>query len=462
MPESLKALQEKRGKAAKQIRDMADLINKEGRDFTADEKGQWDGWNNEVDEADAQIKAIRERERSDTEAAERRAKALERAKEIENRWTPETPNRETREDVDHDPERRKQREPETSIRRPGSDARQFWADRASPEYRAAFAHRMEDPYNRAFGRFLRSGLRSLNGDDFRALQVDTDTAGGYLVSSEEFVARLIQAIDNQVFVRRYATVYPVASADSLGVPTLDEDVDDPVWTAEIKTGNEDSSLAFGKRSLSPHPVSKRIKVSRTLLRKSVLPVEQIISDRLGYKFGVVEENAYLNGPGGQQPLGIFVASNDGIPASRDVSTDNTATDIKADGLINAKYTLKGQYHAEARWLFHRNAVRNIRKLKDGNGQYLWQAGVASDRPSTILELPYDMSEYAPSTFTAGSYVGALAVWRFYWIADALNLQVQRLDELYAETNQVGFIGRKETDGMPVLAEAFVRVQLAAG
>ena len=81
-------------------------------------------------------------------------------------------------------------------------------------------------------------------------------------------------------------------------------------------------------------------------------------------------------------------------------------------------------------------------------------------PDTILNRPLNMSEYVPNTFTTGLYVGMFGDLSKYWIADALDLQVQRLIELYAETNQDGFIGRMESDGMPVLAEAFARVKLA--
>lgn len=79
---------------------------------------------------------------------------------------------------------------------------------------------------------------------------------------------------------------------------------------------------------------------------------------------------------------------------------------------------------------------------------------------TLLGLPMTISEWAPNTFSTGQYVGLLGDFRRYWIADALSMQVQRLNELYAETNQVGFIGRLETDGAPVLEEAFVRVKLS--
>jgi HK97 family phage major capsid protein len=72
-----------------------------------------------------------------------------------------------------------------------------------------------------------------------------------------------------------------------------------------------------------------------------------------------------------------------------------------------------------------------------------------------------MSEYAPNTFTASQYVGILGDFSYVWIADSLQMEMQRLEELFASTNQVGLIGRLESDGMPVLSEAFVRVKLAA-
>ena len=80
--------------------------------------------------------------------------------------------------------------------------------------------------------------------------------------------------------------------------------------------------------------------------------------------------------------------------------------------------------------------------------------------SRNLEVPYAMSEYAPNTFTTGLYVGLIGDFSFYYIVDSNNMQMQVLDQLYAETNQTGYIARQESDGMPVLSEAFARVKLA--
>ena len=321
--------------------------------------------------------------------------------------------------------------------------------------------RETDEYRQAFGSFLRGGLANLSVVEHRALQSDLNTSGGYLVTPMQFVNDLIKAVDNMVWVRQWASTFQVPTAQSLGVPTLEADPADPTWTAEIATGTEDSTMAFGRRELHPHPLAKRIKVSNKLLRQ-VPNTETLVRERLAYKFAVTMEQAYMTGTGAGQPLGVFVASADGVTTARDVATDNAATAPTFNGLINAKYALKGQYWPGARWLMHRDVVKVIAKLVDGNGQYIWRDSVQAGEPDRLLGLPVFLSEYAPSTMTANQYVGILGDFSYYWVADALDMQIQRLAELYAESNQTGLIGRMESDAQPVLAEAFVRVKLGAG
>ena len=309
---------------------------------------------------------------------------------------------------------------------------------------------------------LRMLLTGVSVPEIRALQADADIYGGFLVAPTQFVLRLIQAVDNLVFIRNMATVFPVTKSESLGAPSLDNDPADPTWTGEISSASEDSTLSFGKRELTPHPLSKLLKVSEKLLRVSAMDVESLVIERLAYKFAVVEEYAYLLGSGSNQPVGVFTAASAGVGIStgRDVSTGNTATAITFDGLMEALYSLKSQYHPKATWIFHRNGIKKARKLKDGDGQYIWNPDVKGGQPDMILGRPYKMSEYVPDTWTASQYVGIIGDFAHYWIADALDMRVQRLNELYAATNQVGFIGRRESDGMPVLEEAFARVKLS--
>lgn len=321
-------------------------------------------------------------------------------------------------------------------------------------------------YRKSFEACLRYGRKEAESyvdmTEFRDMQSDISTSGGYISTPQEFINTLIQTLDNSLQIRALATKFRVDKAVSLGAPALQDDIGDPEWTAEIKTGSDDTTMDFGNRDFFPHPVARRIKVSNKLIRVSVLSVEALIRQRLEYKLGVVQEKAFMVGTGANQPLGLFTASDQGIPTSRDVSTGNTSTGIGADNLFEIQGSLKPQYlsRPSVRWIFHRTALKNIRKLKDGNGQYYWQPGLQVGQPDTILGIRVINSEYAPATFTTGLYVGLLGDLSFYWIVDALDATIRILNELYAETDQTGYIIRAESDGMPVLGEAFARIQLA--
>ncbi len=307
-------------------------------------------------------------------------------------------------------------------------------------------------------RFRRESRAALNAQGSGA-------NGSYLVMPFQMAQGLLQRLDDDVFIRSKATVFPLVNATSLGKVSLETDVEDFDWTTELQQGGEEDSASFGKRELSPHPLAKYAKISNKLLRIASIDPMNVLMQRLTYKRGVTEEKGFLIGDGNQKPLGVMVASNDGIPTSRDVSSGNTATSPTFEGLIGAKYSLKAGYLRNSAWMFHRDAVKKIAMLRDdsgataGTGQFLWQPSTQLGQPDRLLALPVVMSEFMPNTFSSGQYVGILGDFSFYHIADALDMQLQRLSELFAMTNQTGLILRSETDGMPVLSEAFARVKL---
>lgn len=312
----------------------------------------------------------------------------------------------------------------------------------------------------AFRNFLRGGFGALREEEVRALSAGSHVDGGAIVPPQQWTADLLKAVDDRTVIRPLATKFTVERALSLGVPVLDADPSDADWTSELGTGQEDLAMRFGSRELIPHPLAKRIKISNKLIRSSVIPVEALVQERLAYKFAITEEKALLTGSGANQPLGLFTAHASGIPTSRDVAGSNTQTAIVADTLFDMKYAVKEQYQANGSWLFHRDAVKMIMKLKDLENQYLWQPGLTVGQPDTLLGRPVLQSEFVPNTFTSGRYVGLFGDFSYVWIVDAMELTVQKLVELYAETNQTGYVCRKEMDGMPVLAEAFARCKLA--
>lgn len=401
---TLKDLREERAKIVKEMRDLIDTAEKEKRDLSADEN-----------QKHKDLFAKQEGLRSTIEMHERQAEL---------------------------------------------DRQMADASYAARDARGAGDGDVEKRRDAAFNSFLTRGLGGLNDAERRDLTQTSNPDGGYLIAPMAFINKVIQKVDDAVFIRQKATVYKLPQASSMGAPSLDTDPSDADWTSELQTGSNDTAMKFGRRELAAKAVAKRVKVSKKLLQTGGAYVEQLVISRLAYKFGITHEKAFLTGNGSSQPLGVFAASNDGISTGRDVSNGNTTTAVTVDGLISAKYALKGQYHRNAAWMFHRNGVEMISKLKNSQGDYLWRESVKEGEPDRILNFPIMMSEYVPNTFTTGQYVGIVGDFSQYWILDALDFQVQRLTELYAESNSMGYIGRWESDGMPVLEEAFARVKLA--
>jgi HK97 family phage major capsid protein len=330
------------------------------------------------------------------------------------------------------------------------------------------ADRDAKQYLDAFNNYLVGGNQAMQPN--AALQVGQDPKGGYLAPMRTS-AMLIRFVNDEVFMRQLARVLPpLRSGVSLGIPSHDSDPNDADWTAEIPSSNisADTAMKFGQRELQPHLLTKLVKISMKLLRAAVIDPERLVRERIGYKMAVSQEKAFLTGDGAQQPLGIFTASSDGISTSRDV-TSGTTDDYDGDDIIDTFFNLKAQYQRRATWVAHRDHMAKIRKLKDGQGQYIWRgigdSGLASQdlvagQAGMILERPYVMSEFAPNTISGGNY--ALTVGDFsrgYWIVDSLQTEIQRLSELFAQTNEIGLLGRSETDGMPVLEEAFARLKI---
>jgi len=294
---------------------------------------------------------------------------------------------------------------------------------------------------------------------YAALQQSNPSQAGYLVAPEQFVMELIKEIADASFMRQKCRVLPpLKNAQSLGYPTRTAAMSSFAWGTEIQAPIPDSALTIGKREFKPVPGTSQILVSKTLLR-NVPNADALVRAEIAEEYSKNLEMAYMTGNGAGQPLGLFTASADGIPTSRDVSAGNTATEIKFDGLVEAKYLVKQQYRLAAEWVMHRLAIKQLAKLKDSAGQYIWQPSVIAGTPDRLLGDPINESEYAPSTFTSGLYVGVYGNLKNYWIADSLNAEIQVLMELYALTNQACYISRLETDGAPVVANAFSRIKL---
>lgn len=416
MSERAKALREKRGRMVSDMRQIIETAQKEKRDMTAEELAKHREIFAAVDSARVELEAEERTIEAERQLAAVAGAEAERARAASGEGDP------TKVVERHN----------------------------TPEYRAAFRH------------WLVYGRQGLNLEEIRALQFTGGGTGENTRAPEQFITDLIKKIDDTLWIRTLATMHRLDGARSMGAPSLDNDPADADWTTELATGTEDATMSFGKRLMTPNPLAKLLRVSNDLLRFSALDIEGLVTSRLAYKFAVTLEKAYMTGSGTLQPLGLFVASANGIPVARDVPTGaNIAAGVTFDGIISALYKLKPGYQRNASWIFHRDMVAQVSKLKDTTGAYLWNVSRVAGEPDRILGKPLLQSEFAPNAAIANGYVGMVGDFSYYWIVDSMDFVLQRLVELYAATNQTGFIGRLFSDGAPVLAEAFSRLQLPA-
>jgi len=313
---------------------------------------------------------------------------------------------------------------------------------------------------------LPTSMRKM-GRELKALATSPGAAGGYLVGDHQRGA-FIEELEDLMAMRRISNVLPPIPGGQAVTPAEDSSLSDAEWTSEVSTGSEDTVNPFGNRSLTPHPLAKRIKISSTLLRAStLLNVESYVIRRSARKHREPQENAFINGSGAQQPLGLLTAS--GI-----ASTTTAASNVlAAEDLVNWVYQLDARYMGDARIICNQSFIRKVRLMRSdsgagaGTGQFLWQPGLQQGAPSMIMDYPYELSSSYPTgldgsdVYEDNALVATIGDFSYYWIVDSLFHEVQRLDELYAESNQVGFISRTETDGMPVKAEAFRHLKIKA-
>ena len=311
--------------------------------------------------------------------------------------------------------------------------------RASDEYKGSFWNAMR----------VKAPMPSV----LNALQEGTDSEGGYLVP-DEFERTLVEALEEENVFRTLAHVIKTSSGDRK-IPVV-ASKGSASWVDE-EGAYQESDDAFSQVSIGAYKLGTMIKVSEELLADSVFDLEAYISKEFARRIGAREEESFFNGDGKGKPLGILAAAGGaevGVTAA-------SATAITADEVIDLFYSLKAPYRKNAVWVLNDATVKQIRKLKDTTGQYLWQPSLVAGTPDTILGRPVKTSAFMP-TAAAGAKTIAFGDFKYYWIADRQGRTFKKLSELYAANGQVGFMGTQRVDGKLILPEAIKVLQQKTG
>ena len=261
--------------------------------------------------------------------------------------------------------------------------------------------RATDEYRQAFW----DAMRKKNYFDVRnALQVGTDTEGGYLVP-DEFERTLVEGLEEENFFRSLATIIQTNSGDRK-IPVVSSK-GEAAWIDEEGAFPEDDD-AFGQVTISAYKLATMMKVSDELLNDSAFNLETYIAREFARRIGAKEEEAFFVGDGTGKPTGIFNATG-GASAGVTVSSQ---TAITFDDVMDLYHSLKSPYRRRAVWLLNDATVKALRKLKDNNGNYIWQPSVQIGVPDMILNRPLYTSAYVP-TIAAGAKVMAFGDLSYY-------------------------------------------------
>ncbi|ORE94039.1 phage major capsid protein [Stappia sp. 22II-S9-Z10] len=306
---------------------------------------------------------------------------------------------------------------------------------------------------RAFTGFLRHGREALAADEVRSLRVADDTAGGYLAPAQ-FVAEVIKGIVEVSPVRQAVRVGSTASGSVIlpkrtGRPTAR-------WVGETEARTETES-SYGQVEIAVHESAAYVDVSLQLLEDAAINVEAEVASDLAEEFGRLEGAALVNGDGFKKPMGIMT---DAAVASTPTGNASTLGTSPADLLITFLYSMPAVYRNSGAWMMNGSTLATLRKLKDGQGNYLWQPSYQSGQPETILGRPV---VEAPDMDDIGSAAEPIIFGDFaraYRIYDRLALSVMRDPYTMATSGLVRFHARRRMGGGVVLSEAIRKIVCA--
>ena len=292
--------------------------------------------------------------------------------------------------------------------------------------------RASDEYKKAMLTALRSNFRQVSN----VLQEGVDADGGYLVP-EEYDHRLIDVLTEENIMRGIATKITTSGEHKINIAATKPAA---AWI------EEGEALSFGdatfeQKILDAHKLHVAIKITEELLYDNAFGLENYIITEFGKALANAEEDAFLNGDGVGKPTGIFDKSKGG----ESIGTLTAA--LKSDDILDLIYKLKRPYRKNASFIMNDATLAQIRKLKDNNGQYLWQPSYQANEPDKILGYNIRTSAFAPTDAIAfGDY-------KYYNIGDRGSRSFKQLNELFAGNGMIGYVAKERVDGLLILPEA---------
>lgn len=419
----LKNLQEKRNGVADEIRRMRDVLVKEDREFNSEEKVSWEKANKDFSSLTERMNAIKSADATLTELAGGEQRGSRPGDEDFGK-----PNK-GRSGIDADKSARSE-----------SAALKAWAKRASgreldeSEIKACRSLGFNPLGNTVDFRMDR-GILTRGTDP----QSTTAAAGGYTIP-QGFVPNLERALKAFAIPLQLADVITTDTGNTLPWPTINDTGTSGALLAEnaqVAVGD----MTFAQTSFAAYKyTSKEVLLSYELITDSAFDLASEVGSMLGERLGRALAAAYTTGTGSSQPGGIVTGTTVGKTAA-------STTAIAADELIDLIHSVDPAYRVNpgVGFMAHDAVIAAIRKLKDDNNNYLWQPGYQMGQPDRLLGYPVYTNQNMASTIEAAAKTVVFGDFKKFKVRMVSGVRLVRMDERYADYDQVGFVAFVRTD-----------------
>jgi HK97 family phage major capsid protein len=327
-------------------------------------------------------------------------------------------------------------------------------------------------YSRAFKSYLVGGMRGLNthqmdviqrgyvelDGDQKTLSANVGTEGGFLVPAD-FRAVMVEEVGARSFLRNLVDVMP-CSGQFLEMPVVEAPSSNAgiyangiawTWTnSPMDEDTGDTEPEFGLLRIPMHDAVAKTRLGLNMINDAAVNIEAALPRWYGEAWGLQEDYVILRGTGRGQPLGILEDTD--ITGSHYVETSTSGV-VKADDLIDLVYDLEAQYAANARWVTSRTNLKSVRKLKDGEGNYLWQPGLSMGEPDTLIGYPVSQSPWMPA-ISANNYAFIFGDLKRYGLGERQRVTMTVLREKYIEELKIGYMAHVRIGGQAKIARAF--------
>ena len=312
--------------------------------------------------------------------------------------------------------------------------------------------KVESKHVQLFEKWLRKGKENLSPDEIKVLTVGNDTTAGYL-APPEYVRELIKGIVEYSPIRSLARIRST-SQRSIQVPKRTGEFA-AQWVAEEGTRSETTGYTVGLDEIAAHEMYALVDISEQELEDSVFNLEAEMNSEFTEQFAKAEGAAFVSGNSVGKPEGILT----GLGAGRSQTSINNDA-LAADDLINAAHNVKAEYARNGSWIMSRSTLAAVRKMQDGEGQYVFQAGVYQmGVGSNILGHPIVECTDMPAVANGTVPVVFGDFRRGYMIVDRTVLSIMRDPFTQAASGNVRYIARRRVGGQVILDEALTKITI---